>query len=115
MHTKNPLNDFIVDKYRERQNKISMETYLEGDEPMRTVTVRLHFDQVETIDRIAKYLDVSRQQLMQSIIEGGISSTLTSLAYASLISKKEVSNAPPDELEEMVEAERVQFVKELIK
>lgn len=118
----NPLNDFIVDKYREKrlaETEGHMEKEIEDKQ--KPVTVRVHTDDLKTIDNMAGYLGVSRQQIIQNMIEGGITTALNALAFASLQSKDLLpemetygnQEAYDRQVQELIDDERSNFIKVL--
>lgn len=120
----NLLADFIGEKYQERIQAQFEEKHAEEIEPdIKGVTVRIRIHDLNTIDNMARYLNISRQQLLSSFVEGGISQAFESLAYASLQSKCALPEYPTygdrdayeEKVRELVEEERFSFIKVLTK
>ena len=111
------LSDFVYDEFHAKMEEPLIDQYLaEQDAMLKPVTVRLPPEVVQTLDNLAGYFNVSRQELNTKIIESGITDILTTLAKASLHYRKKLPDniEETDEWPQMLEEERLKFIKELL-
>lgn len=110
----NPLRDFIIEEYHAKADEAFYEQMqAEEEAKLKAVTVRLHPEVLATVDGFAKFFEISRQKMMEQIIEGGIALSFSSLADAEIASRPEYPGMTEDEQKQLWREIRLRYVKEI--
>ena len=108
------LSKFITERYEDLMETLSREHDLEQmEQQMKGITIRLPDNTLQTLDRIAKYFQMSRQELAQEMIESGISEVFHALATQKMKNKLIPEDAPQEDIDEEFEIQRLKVIKEL--
>lgn len=112
----NMLEQFVYEEFHRKMEEPIIEAHIaEYEQSLKPMTVRMPPEELKTLDNIAAYFDISRQELNTRIIESGVTQILHTLAKASLHARKKI---PEDiegtpEYEAMLSEERIKIIKEL--
>lgn len=110
----NSLRDFIFEEYNAKVAEHLYEQDLANQEAsLKTVTVRLSPDQLGTIDGFARYFSISRQRMLEQLIEGGIDLSFSALADAEVSGMPLYPDMTDEEKKEHWNAVRSNFIKEI--
>lgn len=110
------LSKFISERYEDLMETLSRQHDEEQMEQlMKGFTIRLPDNSLNTLDSIARFFQMSRQELTQQIIESGISEIFYSIALERMKNKRIPDDEPQELIDQEIEKERLQVIKELCK
>ena len=112
----NMLEQFVYEEFHRKMEEPIIEAHIaEYEQSLKPMTVRLPPEELKTLDRLAAYFDISRQELNTKIIESGVNEILYTLAKASLHARKKLPEDIQDtpEYETLLSEERTKIIKEM--
>jgi predicted transcriptional regulator len=111
------LSKFISERYVDLMETLNREHDQEQiEQTMKGFTIRLTDSSLGTLDNIARFFQMSRQELTQEIIESGISEIITTLATTRFhTGKKLPDDISEEDIQKGIEQERHKVIKELCK
>ena len=110
------LSKFISERYEDLMETLSRQADIEQiEQTMKGITVRLPDSTLGTLDNIARFFQMSRQELAQEMIESGISEVFNAIATERMKNKRIPEDEPQEEIDKEFEKERLQVIKELCK
>jgi len=110
------LTEFVYEEFHRKITEPDIEAQIEEyEKSLKPMTVRMNPDDLKTLDNIASYFDISRQELNTRIIESGVNEILHTLAEASLNARKKLPDDIKDtpEYQTLLRDERIKIIKEL--